>query len=366
MKTTDARQTANLSRRRFIVGSATVAGGGLALSAAAAFGIDCSARVAAASAASLAADGPEVTAWVVIKPDDRCVIRIARSEMGQGTMTGLAQLVVEELECDWAKVSTEFPTPGESLARKRVVGRDGHRRQPRHPHVAGLRARSGGAAARMMLLQAAADEWKVPVAELTVSNGVITHAASKRTTTLRQGRRGGGEASAPDPAIDQAQGPEGLEDRRQADEAARHRDQAQRRASSTRSTSSCRACAARPSRHCPVFGGKLVSFDEAKIAGRPGSPRAVQVDDSTVAVVADTWWRAKTALDALPIVWDEGPAPSQSSATIAAHLKEGLTAPVAYAMRAGRRCAEGDRRRREEGRGRLQRRRSSPTRRWSR
>ncbi len=76
-----------------------------------------------------------------------------------------------------------------------------------------------------------------------------------------------------------------------------------------------------------------MSFDETKIAGRPGSPRAVRVNDSTVAVVADTWWRAKTALDALPIVWDEGPGAAQSSATIAAHLKEGLTAPVAYAMR---------------------------------
>jgi len=84
---------------------------------------------------------------------------------------------------------------------------------------------------------------------------------------------------------------------------------------------------------CPVFGGKLVSFDESKIAGRAGAPRAVRVNDSTVAVVADTWWRAKTALDALPIVWDEGSGAAQSSATIAAHLKEGLAAPTAYAMR---------------------------------
>ena len=60
-----------------------------------------------------AADGsPEVNAWVVIRPDDTVVIRVARSEMGQGTLTGLAQLVAEELECDWSKVTTEFPTPG--------------------------------------------------------------------------------------------------------------------------------------------------------------------------------------------------------------------------------------------------------------
>ena len=82
---------------------------------------------------------------------------------------------------------------------------------------------------------------------------------------------------------------------------------------------------------CPVFGGKLVSYDESKISGRPGFRKVVRVRDSTVAVVADTWWRAKTALDALPIVWDEGPNAKASSATIAAHLKEGLTANDAYA-----------------------------------
>src|ERR1700694_545988 len=75
---------------------------------------------------------------------------------------------------------------------------------------------------------------------------------------------------------------------------------------------------------CPVFGGKLVSFDEAKVAGRPGIRKVVKVNDTTVAVVADTWWHAKTALDALPIVWDEGANAKVSSATIAAWLAEGL------------------------------------------
>jgi isoquinoline 1-oxidoreductase beta subunit len=84
---------------------------------------------------------------------------------------------------------------------------------------------------------------------------------------------------------------------------------------------------------CPVFGGKLVSFDDSKVSGRPGVRRVVKVNDSTVAVVADTWWHAKSALDALPIVWDEGAGASQSSATIAAHLAEGLAAKEAYAFR---------------------------------
>src|SRR4029453_2294689 len=83
----------------------------------------------------------------------------------------------------------------------------------------------------------------------------------------------------------------------------------------------------------PVFGGTLVSYDEAKIAAMPGVRRVVKVNDTTVAVVADTWWRAKRALDALPIVWEEGAGASQSSATIAEHLKEGLTATVTNGSR---------------------------------
>ena len=101
-----------INRRAFVV-SAAAFGGGLALGMDLPFGPD----------VVRAADGvPELTAWVVIKPDDSVVIRVARSEMGQGSMTGLAQLVAEELECDWSKVSTEFPTPGENLARNRVWG----------------------------------------------------------------------------------------------------------------------------------------------------------------------------------------------------------------------------------------------------
>ena len=60
-----------------------------------------------------AAIAPEVNAWVVVQPDDKIVIRVARSEMGQGTLTGLAQMVAEELECDWANVRTEYPTRSE-------------------------------------------------------------------------------------------------------------------------------------------------------------------------------------------------------------------------------------------------------------
>ena len=101
-----------IDRRSFMVGTAAV-GSGLVLGLRLPFG----------PSVVRAQDGsPEITAWVVIRPDDTVVIRIARSEMGQGTLTGLAQMVAEELECDWSKVTTEYPTPGTSVARKRAWG----------------------------------------------------------------------------------------------------------------------------------------------------------------------------------------------------------------------------------------------------
>ena len=81
--------------------------------------------------------------------------------MGQGTLTGLAQLVAEELECDWSKVTTEYPTPGQSVARKRAWG-DFATGGSRGIRESQQYVREGGAAARMMLIQAAANEWKVP------------------------------------------------------------------------------------------------------------------------------------------------------------------------------------------------------------
>src|SRR5436190_23030432 len=140
-----------VNRRSFVIGAAAV-GGGMAI------GID----LPLGPKVVRAADGsPEIGVWVVIRPDDTTVIRIARSEMGQGTLTGLAQLVAEELECDWLKVTTEYPTPGQSVARKRAwgdFGTGGSRGiRTSHDYV-----RKGRATARMTLVQAAANAWKVP------------------------------------------------------------------------------------------------------------------------------------------------------------------------------------------------------------
>jgi len=297
----------------------TAAAGGLAL------GFHLPLTSAAAQSAAAAGDA-EVNAWVVIRADDTCVIRIARSEMGQGTLTGLAQLVAEELECDWKKVTTESITAGQNLARKRVWGEmaTGGSRGIR---VSQDYVRRGGAAARIMLLQAAANEWNVPASELKVADGIITHPASGRQTSYGKVAAAAAQLTAPDPKSITLKDPK---DWKIAGKPMKRLDTADKLNGSKVYAIDVKLpgmlCAA--IKDCPVFGGKLVSYDESKIKDRPGVRRIVKVNDTTVAVVADTWWRAKTALDALPIVWDEGTNAVQSSATIAEHLKEGLTASV--------------------------------------
>ena len=310
-------KNAELSRRTFIVGSAAVAGGGLALGLNVPFGIE-EAQAQSAPAAT------EVNIWVAIKPDDTCVIRVARSEMGQGTITGLAQLVAEELECDWSKVTTEGISPARNLASKRAWGEMGTGGS-RGIRTSQDYVRRGGAVARMMLMQAAADQWNVPVAELTVSNGVITHAASKRSIRYGEVAAAAAKLTPPDAKSIKLKDPK---DWKIAGKPLKRLDTADKLDGSKIFAIDLKLpgmlCAA--IKDCPVFGGKLRSYDESKVAGMPGVKKVVRVKDSGVAVVADTWWRAKKALEALPIVWDEGPNASQSSATIAEMLKEGLTA----------------------------------------
>ena len=312
----------NVSRRRFVIGSSAFATGGLAIGLAGPFASLAGAQ-AAPNVASVGAGESEVTAWVVIKPDDSCVIRIARSEMGQGTRTGLAQLVTEELECDWAKVSTEYPSPGQSFARKRPWG-EMSTGGSRGIRISEGYVRRGAAAARIMLLQAAADAWKVPVGELTVAKGVITHAASARVTSYGKVAAAASKLTPPDPKNITLKKPA---DWKVAGKPMRRLDTRAKLNGSLVYAADLRfegmLCAA--IKDCPVFGGRLVSFDAAKVTSMRGVKAVVRVNDTAVAVLADTWWRAKTALEKLPIVWDEGAYAKASSATIAATLKAGLT-----------------------------------------
>jgi isoquinoline 1-oxidoreductase beta subunit len=300
-----------LNRRAFVIGSAAV-GTGLALGLDIPFGGPTVVR---------AADGsPEVNAWVVIRPDDTVVIRIARSEMGQGTLTGLAQLVAEELECDWSKVTTEFPTPGQSVARKRAWG-DFSTGGSRGIRASQEYVRKGGATARMMLIQAAANEWKVPASECTAANSVITHTPSGRTTTY--GKVVEAAAKLEPPADVKLKDPK---DWKLVGKGVKRLDTTDKTTGKTTYGIDIKLPGMLNAaiKDCPVFGGKLKSFDEAKVADMKGVKKVVRVSDSAVAVVADTWWHAKTALDALPIVWDEGDNAKVSSATIAKWLEEGL------------------------------------------
>ncbi len=304
-------------RRRFIAHSAASAGG-LVL----AFHVP-----GLMSEAQAQNPSPEVNAWVVIKPDDTVVVRIARSEMGQGTLTGLAQLVAEELECDWARVTTEYPTPAQNLARQRVWGDfgTGGSRGIRQSHDY---VRKGGAAARMMLIQAAADEWKVLPTECRVTSGVISHAASGRST--RYGQVAAAAARLTPPTDIALKDPK---DWKIAGKPVKRLDTADkvngRQVYGMDLTMPGLLNAA--IKDCPVFGGKVKSFNAAAVTSRPGVKAVLRVGDSAVAVVADTWWRAHSALEALPIEWDEGPHAKASSAAFVATLKTALDATDAVA-----------------------------------
>jgi isoquinoline 1-oxidoreductase beta subunit len=305
-----------INRRTFLVSSAAV-GGGLALGLRLPFGPE----------VVRAADGsPEVNAWVVIRPDDTVVIRIARSEMGQGTITGLAQLVAEELECNWSKVTTEYPTPGQNLARKRVWGSysTGGSRGIRESNEY---VRQGGAAAREMLIQAAANQWKVPASECSASASVITHKPSGRKTTY--GKVAEAAAKLQPPKDVKLKDPKTW---KIAGKSVKRLDTMDKLTGKQvygfdlKLPGMLNAAI----KECPVFGGKVKSFDAASVSSFKGVKKVLQVGDSGVAVVADTWWHAKTALDALAIVWDEGENAKVSSASIAEILKAGLDAEQAF------------------------------------
>lgn len=302
------------NRRSFLKQTAAVGGaisGGLVVS----MSLPLSAEAADDSQA------PEVNAWVVVRPDDTVVVRIARSEMGQGTLTGLAQLVAEELDCDWAKVTTEYPTPGQSVKRNRVWGSfstggsQGIRQSNEY-------VRKGGAAARLMLVQAAAERWGVPASECSTQKGVISHKASGRTLRYGAVADAAGERPVPTditlkPASEWTTAGKRLARLDTVDKTTGKQIYGMDLVLPGMLNAAIK--------DCPVFGGTLASFDEKAVLAKPGVKKVVRVGDSAVAVIADTWWRAKTALEALPVQWNEGANANASSEKFAQVLKAGLT-----------------------------------------
>ena len=314
MTNTTSKTIARPGRREFLVRSAAL-GGGFAIGVPFAFD-------------AAAAEGPvELTHWIVINPDDTIVIRIARSELGQGSFTGLAQLVAEELECDWSQVRSEYADVNEHVKRNRVWGAmsTGGSRSIRESQET---LRKAGAAARQMLVTAAAKQWDVPPEECTVAMGAIAHTPTGRTTRFGAVAEAAAKLEVPkeiklkDPSewriIGQSPKRFDIPDKTTGK---------QIYAADVRLPGMLHASVMQ----CPVFGGKVKSLDESKVLGLRGVKKVFRGEDY-VAVVADNWWRANQALKALPIEWDGGANGEVSSESIRTFLRTGIDAadiPVA-------------------------------------
>ncbi len=317
----------NISRRHFVIGSSAIATG-LAIGFDLSFMSAANAAMGTGTTAMAPLASPEIGVWVVVKPNDDVVVRIVRSEMGQGTITGLAQMVAEELQCDWKKVSYDYPSPGENLKRNKVWGSysTGGSRGIR---TSEQYVRKGGAAARMMLIQAAANQWNVPAAECVAKDSVITHTPSGKKTTF-------GKVSV---AASQLEVPKDvpLKDPKEWTLIGKPVNRIDGVSDKVTGRQVYAIDLKMPGmlvaniKESPVFGGKVKSYDAAKAQSMKGVKKVVQVGDSAVAVVADTFWQAKTALDQVNIVWDNGTNANVSSASIKKMLEDGLNADDAFA-----------------------------------
>ncbi len=271
-------------------------------------------------------DTGEINAWLSIHPDERTIIRISRAEMGQGSMTGLAQLLADELDCDWKQVAIEFARPGNSRARGNIYGnfQTGGSGSIRELHQT---MRQAGATARKMLVSAAAEGWRVSANECTTSNGRVIHRATNRSISYGQvANKAAGIA--PDSAAP-------LKDPKSWTLIGKPLPRLEAAEKVTGKAKfgidvTLPGMLSAAVRMCPYAGGTVGSFTPEKISAMPGVKRIVQIDDRTIAVIAERWWQAESAISVLPIVWKEGPNSNVSSASIGAMLEQGLDAEDSY------------------------------------
>jgi isoquinoline 1-oxidoreductase beta subunit len=302
------------SRREFLKVS-TALGAGLALEL----------RIPSSLAAE--AKGPELTAWIVIRPNDEVIIRVARSEMGQGSSTGLPMLVAEELECDWRKVRIEFVSSAENLKRNRVWG------SMATGGSQSIRAsqeylRKAGATAREMLVAAAAQRWKVDTSDCDAENSSVIHRPSGRK--VRFGQVAQAASKLEPPAEVKLKDPK---DWNLLGRSARRLDIKDKVTGKplfgidVQLPGMLHAAIAQ----CPVFRGKVRTVAGEQLLGLRGLVKVVKLDDA-VAVVADSWWRAQKMLKVLPIEWDAGENGGATTASIREFVRFGLddsSVPVA-------------------------------------
>lgn len=307
--------------RRHVIAGVAASSGGLVL------GLVLPARAQAPRQAAGDLRFP-INAWLIVRPDETVVVRIAKADLGQGTVTGLAQLVAEELACDWSRVVTELARPGEALAKGWDLGgfATASSRGIRSLHELASRA---GAVARQMLLAAAAEQWKVPPIDLSVSKGVVTHPPTRRSTTY--GRLAALAATLPPPSLADVplKNPKTWTIVGQRVTQAGIMPKLTGRAVygiDVRLPGMLSAAI----EDAPVFGSNIASFDAAAVQSMPGVRHVLRVGATAVAVVADTWWQARKALAALPVSWEPSPNGRVTSASIANHLKEGLQGTDAF------------------------------------
>ncbi len=318
-------QSLKMSRRSFLLRSATVSGGLLLEVTLPAYSsAETGTQTAAAESSS---NGPEVTAWVLVNPDDSVIIRVARVEMGQGSFTGLPMLVAEELGCDWSKIQAEYASTSEHLRRNRIFGSmlTGGSRSIRDSHEY---LRQAGAAARIMLTTAAAQQWGVPVSECMAANSLITHTPTKRQ--LRYGAVAAEAAKLDIPQDPPLKDPKDWTVLGQPAERFDIPDKVTGKtqfAIDTKLPGMLYASIAQ----CPVFGGRLKSVNADKVNKMRGVVKVVPLEDAVAVVAEESWWNAHQAVRELSIEWDFGENANVSSDSIMEFLREGINlkkAPV--------------------------------------
>jgi isoquinoline 1-oxidoreductase beta subunit len=306
-----------ISRREFVVTAAAMGGGlalGLSFPKSDARQAADIAKISARPWESLAGKADiEIDPWVVIAPDDTVTIRIGQSEMGQGVITSCAKMLAEELECDWSKVRAEYVSVNrhfrENKVYKRLVTTSSSSVRLGRPYL-----QQAGASARERLMVAAAKSWGVPRAELAVKDSVITHKPTGRT--LRYGQVAQKAAAiklAAEPSIKTPDQYTLMKKPTKLLDAPLKVDGRAMYGIDVRVPGMLYAAV----KASPVFKGKVKSYDASAVKNRPGVHSVVEFSgeeiEAGVAVVADSYWHARTALDAMPIEWDEGAHGSDNS-----------------------------------------------------
>ncbi len=245
-----------------------------------------------------------VNAWVRIGADDTVTLMIHKSEMGQGTVTSLPQLLAEELECDWNRIRVEFPGIDPAFGLQGVFGSQSIR-------TGWGPLRNAGAQAREMLLQAAAQRWGIDKSQCRASNGTITNTANANKLTY--GQVAEAAAKLPVPANVTLKTPSQYkiigQPRKRLDTAIKVTGQA-KYGIDVRVPGMVYAALVR----CPVFGGTVASFDATKSKAIAGVKDAVKISNG-VAVIADNTWAAFAGAKALDVKWNEGPNAAFSTAS---------------------------------------------------